>query len=275
MNGVKSTLVCDVQDLELPPSLAAERSFDAAFSNAALHWCKRNPAGVLESLKRALKPGGRFVCEMGGFMNCIGEGHIVCEVSKKYSEDRRREDSITPRGEETRVQSSGDGPLVFPDRGRVPDGKLPETRQIDTRSELVTTDPPNRRVPSRHHVLGAKTDTARRRRSSCMAPALCTQDIFESDQRRGRRGNPGRSRANVRGGLQRSGWKLVDDVCPTAVRGNACCLTVTVRDLRTTHIRAETSRFLPLSVVALNRLACMCTCVSTRTTLQSDTLPIY
>ncbi|KAF8552760.1 S-adenosyl-L-methionine-dependent methyltransferase [Imleria badia] len=71
-NGVKRTLVCDVQDLELPPRLSLEKPFDAAFSNAALHWCKRNPAGVLEGLKRVLKPGGRFVCEMGGFMNCIG-----------------------------------------------------------------------------------------------------------------------------------------------------------------------------------------------------------
>ena len=71
MNGVKHTLVCDIQGLELPPS-SLERPFDAAFSNAALHWCKRNPAGVLEGLKRVLKPGGRFVCETGGFMNCIG-----------------------------------------------------------------------------------------------------------------------------------------------------------------------------------------------------------
>jgi len=75
-NGVKSTLVCDVQVLELPPSLSSEKPFDAAFSNAALHWCKRNPAGVLEGLKRVLKPGGRFACEMGGFMNCIGEEHL-------------------------------------------------------------------------------------------------------------------------------------------------------------------------------------------------------
>ncbi|KAG6372810.1 S-adenosyl-L-methionine-dependent methyltransferase [Boletus reticuloceps] len=71
-NGVEHTLVCDVQQLELPPSLALGKSFDAAFSNAALHWCKRDPVGVLEGLKRVLKPGGRFVCEMGGFMNCVG-----------------------------------------------------------------------------------------------------------------------------------------------------------------------------------------------------------
>ena len=61
-----------MQNLKIPPLFPLDKPFDAAFSNAALHWCKRNPAGVLEGLKCVLKPGGRFVCEMGGFMNCIG-----------------------------------------------------------------------------------------------------------------------------------------------------------------------------------------------------------
>jgi SAM-dependent methyltransferase len=39
--------------------------FDAAFSNAALHWI-RDAAGVTASVHRALVPGGRFVAEMGG-----------------------------------------------------------------------------------------------------------------------------------------------------------------------------------------------------------------
>jgi len=39
--------------------------FEAAFSNAALHWI-RDAAGVLVSVHRALVPGGRFVAEMGG-----------------------------------------------------------------------------------------------------------------------------------------------------------------------------------------------------------------
>lgn len=42
------------------------------FSNAVLHWCKKNPGGVLESVKKVLKPGGRFVAEFGGRTNCIG-----------------------------------------------------------------------------------------------------------------------------------------------------------------------------------------------------------
>ena len=42
--------------------------FDAVFSNAALHWMK-DADGVIAGVKRALKPGGRFVAEMGGHGN--------------------------------------------------------------------------------------------------------------------------------------------------------------------------------------------------------------
>ncbi|HTT80182.1 MAG TPA: class I SAM-dependent methyltransferase [Stellaceae bacterium] len=49
-------------------NLAFEREFDAVFSNAALHWM-RPPEAVLAGVRRALKPGGRFVAEMGGHNN--------------------------------------------------------------------------------------------------------------------------------------------------------------------------------------------------------------
>src|SRR5215470_17493034 len=42
--------------------------FDAVFSNAALHWLKE-PDKVVDGVWRALKPGGRFVGEFGGFGN--------------------------------------------------------------------------------------------------------------------------------------------------------------------------------------------------------------
>jgi trans-aconitate methyltransferase len=45
-----------------------KNSFDAVFSNAALHWM-RPPEKVLAGVWRALKPGGRFVAEMGGHNN--------------------------------------------------------------------------------------------------------------------------------------------------------------------------------------------------------------
>ncbi|MHB8454859.1 MAG: class I SAM-dependent methyltransferase [Acidiferrobacterales bacterium] len=43
--------------------------FDAVFSNAALHWMKRDPDAVIRNVWRALRPGGRFVGEMGGAGN--------------------------------------------------------------------------------------------------------------------------------------------------------------------------------------------------------------
>jgi SAM-dependent methyltransferase len=49
-------------------SLAFAQEFDAVFSNAALHWM-RPPEAVLAGVRRALKPGGRFVAEMGGHNN--------------------------------------------------------------------------------------------------------------------------------------------------------------------------------------------------------------
>lgn len=42
--------------------------FDAVFSNAALHWMT-DPDAVISAVKRALRPGGRFVAEMGGHGN--------------------------------------------------------------------------------------------------------------------------------------------------------------------------------------------------------------
>ncbi len=49
-------------------ALAFEAEFDAVLSNAALHWMTR-PDAVIDGVWRALKPGGRFVGEMGGAGN--------------------------------------------------------------------------------------------------------------------------------------------------------------------------------------------------------------
>jgi SAM-dependent methyltransferase len=43
-------------------------AFDAVFSNAALHWV-RNQDAMMAQVRRVLKPGGRFVAEMGGHGN--------------------------------------------------------------------------------------------------------------------------------------------------------------------------------------------------------------
>ena len=49
-------------------ALAFAGAFDGVISNAALHWMKR-PSAVLAGVWRALRPGGRFVAEMGGAGN--------------------------------------------------------------------------------------------------------------------------------------------------------------------------------------------------------------
>ena len=49
-------------------NLAFTSEFDAVFSNAAIHWMRDQDA-VLAGVRRALKPGGRFVAEMGGQNN--------------------------------------------------------------------------------------------------------------------------------------------------------------------------------------------------------------
>jgi SAM-dependent methyltransferase len=54
--------LADAHDLPF----AAE--FDAVFSNAALHWMTR-PDAVIAGVRRALRPGGRFVGEFGGHGN--------------------------------------------------------------------------------------------------------------------------------------------------------------------------------------------------------------
>jgi trans-aconitate methyltransferase len=55
--------VGDCQDLHF------DTEFQAVFSSAALHWMK-SPDQVIAGVWRALKPGGRFVGEFGGF-GCV------------------------------------------------------------------------------------------------------------------------------------------------------------------------------------------------------------
>ena len=55
-----------------------EAEFDAVFSNACLHWVKAADA-VVAGVRRALKPGGRFVAEFGGGSNV---GRIVLALER-------------------------------------------------------------------------------------------------------------------------------------------------------------------------------------------------
>lgn len=51
-------------------ALVFDGTFDAVFSNAALHWMTRAQAAA-RGIARALKPGGRLVAEFGG-AGCVG-----------------------------------------------------------------------------------------------------------------------------------------------------------------------------------------------------------
>ncbi|MDP8993670.1 MAG: class I SAM-dependent methyltransferase [Pseudomonadota bacterium] len=62
--------VADAQALDLDSQALRFGQFDAVFSNAALHWML-DPDAVASGIFSVLRPGGRFVGEMGG------EGNIA------------------------------------------------------------------------------------------------------------------------------------------------------------------------------------------------------
>jgi SAM-dependent methyltransferase len=60
-----------------------DATFDAVFSNAALHWVRGQDA-MLAQVHRVLKPGGRFVAEMGGHGNVAAIMVAFRAVLQKY-----------------------------------------------------------------------------------------------------------------------------------------------------------------------------------------------
>jgi trans-aconitate methyltransferase len=67
-------------------ALTYESQFDAVFSNAALHWI-RDAVSVLAGVHRALRPGGRFVAEMGGHGNIAAIRVALQAVMTDYGID--------------------------------------------------------------------------------------------------------------------------------------------------------------------------------------------
>jgi trans-aconitate methyltransferase len=61
--------------------LSFTNEFDAVFSNAALHWMK-DPDAVIAGVAKALKPGGRFVAEFGGYGNVTLVEQAINEAFK-------------------------------------------------------------------------------------------------------------------------------------------------------------------------------------------------
>jgi trans-aconitate methyltransferase len=63
--------------------LSFAREFDAVFSNASLHWMI-DPDAVIAGVRRALKPGGRFVGELGGHGNVAAIMTALIAVVDRY-----------------------------------------------------------------------------------------------------------------------------------------------------------------------------------------------
>ena len=78
-----------VGDAEALPFESA--SFDAVFSNAALHWV-RNHDAMLSGVKRVLKPGGRFVAEFGGFGNIAAIRVAMHTAIERFGFDGSKDD---------------------------------------------------------------------------------------------------------------------------------------------------------------------------------------
>lgn len=60
-----------------------DAGFDAVFSNAALHWV-RNQDAMMSEVHRVLRPGGRFVAEMGGQGNIAAIRVALVAVLARY-----------------------------------------------------------------------------------------------------------------------------------------------------------------------------------------------
>jgi SAM-dependent methyltransferase len=86
-----------------------DASFDAVFSNAALHWV-RGQDEMMGEVRRVVKPGGRFVAEMGGHGNiaAIRVGLMAVLARHGFGD---REDGVnyypTPSGYTRRLERHG------------------------------------------------------------------------------------------------------------------------------------------------------------------------
>jgi SAM-dependent methyltransferase len=80
--------VLDVHDLDV------EEGYDAVFSNAALHWMRAHRE-VFARVRRALRPGGRFVAEMGAQGNVAVLRSALHAVLARHGVDPRAHDPWT------------------------------------------------------------------------------------------------------------------------------------------------------------------------------------
>jgi trans-aconitate methyltransferase len=88
-------------------ALTFNAEFDAAFSNAVLHWIPDADA-VLAGVYRALKPGGRFVAEFGGHGNVAAISVAIRAVfARHHVEYARPWYYPTPAAYRARLEANG------------------------------------------------------------------------------------------------------------------------------------------------------------------------
>lgn len=84
-------------------------SFNAVFSNAALHWVRGQDA-MMAQVRRVLQPGGRFVAEMGGHGN-IAAIHVALRAILARHGHASLEDGVnyypTPEAYTARLERHG------------------------------------------------------------------------------------------------------------------------------------------------------------------------
>jgi trans-aconitate methyltransferase len=100
-------IAADEASAESLPYPAA--SFDAVFSNAALHWVRDQDA-MMTQVHRVLRPGGRFVAEMGGHGNIAAIRVALMAVLARHGH-ADREDGVnyypTPEAYTRRLERHG------------------------------------------------------------------------------------------------------------------------------------------------------------------------
>lgn len=103
--------VGDAQEIDFRGEVKGELDgeFDAVFSNAALHWMPHQDQ-IIRRVYMALKPGGRFIAEMGGAGNisCIAKAMTIALAEHNIDFATRNPWTFpTPETQQTRLERAG------------------------------------------------------------------------------------------------------------------------------------------------------------------------
>lgn len=120
----------------------SDGSFDAVFSNAALHWI-RNQDAMLGEVRRVLRRQGRFVAEMGGHGNIAAIRVAFASVLARYGCDGERCANYFPTTDEyaARLERQGfrvEQMALIPRPTLLPEGGMREWLKIFRRGVLDT-----------------------------------------------------------------------------------------------------------------------------------------